>query len=182
MSSWDPIIGQDWLEIPTIRVLVFGGAVVEEERNVKITIRNAAAHATFRTGNASGVCRGTKLLSQRKSRFFRIDFDPLLSEVETHSAKKPHVHVRYPDQRESGEQIPPPVGKQKLEARNDEKGDSDVVAEAVFAGKEIEELTFGNQPACFALPYAVFTKFPNDLFMRNGPRDGCDWNSDDEQI
>jgi hypothetical protein len=145
-------------------------------------IRNAAARAPFRIRNAWAVCRGTNLLGLRKNCFFRIDFDAFLSEVETNSAEQAHVHVSYPNERESGEQIPAPVGKQQFEARNDEKGDSDVVAETVFAGKEIEEFPFGNSPTRFALPHAVFTKFPNDFFMRNGPRDGCDWNSDDEQI
>jgi hypothetical protein len=43
------------------------------------------------------------------------------------------------------------------------------MAEALLAGKEIEEFPSVNAPANLTLTYAVISKFPHDFFMRDGP-------------
>ena len=53
-----------------------------------------------------------------------------------------HVLIRYPDQREEGEQVASPVGQQEFVSGEYEEECSDVVAEAIFAGEEVEELPF----------------------------------------
>jgi hypothetical protein len=58
--------------------------------------------------------------------------------------KRAHVDVRDPHQREQGEKIASPIGIKKLEARDDQEDRGYLVAEAVFARKQVEE---------FPLPY-----------------------------
>jgi hypothetical protein len=56
------------------------------------------------------------------------------------------------------------------------------VAETVFASEEIKEFALEDESAGFAVRDAEVMEFPNDFFMRDGPRNGCNGKGDDKQI
>jgi hypothetical protein len=56
------------------------------------------------------------------------------------------------------------------------------VAETVFASEEIEEFALEDESARFAVRDAKVMEFPNDFFMRDGPRNRCNRKGDNKQI
>lgn len=121
------------------------------------------------------------LLAVSKYGFFCRDFCAFFPEVETKPAEDSHVNVCHPDQRKTGNQIPSPIGKQKLVASDDQEEGSNVVAEAVFASEQVEKFAFEDETAGLAVRDAEFMEFAYDFFMRDGPRNGCNGESDDKQ-
>ena len=56
------------------------------------------------------------------------------------------------------------------------------MAETVLAGEKIEEFTLRDAAARLALRDAIIPELPNDFFMRDSPRNGCDGKRQDKQI
>jgi len=48
------------------------------------------------------------------------------------------------------------------------------MAEAIFAGENVEEFALQQRIAVFASIFAVFARFAKNLFLRNSPRRACD--------
>ena len=69
-----------------------------------------------------------------------------------------------------------------MEARDRHEEQRDVVAEAVFTGEEIEELSFVPTTAVLTAIDAVLMKFMKDLFVREGPGDASDGNREQKQF
>jgi hypothetical protein len=101
------------------------------------------------------------------------NFGALFTNIEPNLPEETHVDVGHPHQGEACDQIAAPVRIQKFVARDDEESCRDVVAEAVLAGEEIEELAFVDAAAGLALGETDVTKLAYHFFMRNGPRNGC---------
>jgi hypothetical protein len=56
------------------------------------------------------------------------------------------------------------------------------VAETIFAGEEVKEFALEDESARFAVRDAEVMEFPNDFFVRDGPRNGCNRKGDNKQI
>ena len=99
-------------------------------------------------------------------RLFSVDFDAAFFQIESKLGEDSHINVSNPHQRKSSDQVAAPVGKQKFVAGNDESGHRHVMAEAVFTGKNIKELSFRDLAAYLAFGNTVIPKFPHYFFMR----------------
>jgi len=66
-------------------------------------------------------------------------------------------------------------------AREEEEERDDVVAEAVFTGEDVEELALDQAATGLASRNAVLARLAKDLLVRDGPRDGRDWQGQNEQ-
>src|SRR5581483_8318033 len=84
-----------------------------------------------------------------------------------------HVLVGNPHQREKRNQIPAPIRKQKFETSNQQKQRRHIVAEAVFAGEHIKELT-PQKTAIVLLRFRELLHFAEDRLMSRRPRDTSD--------
>jgi len=86
-----------------------------------------------------------------------------------------HVLVRDPNHREERNEISAPVRIEKFETGHDEKECRHVVAEAVFACKQVKELATRKRVRVFGLPLAVVAAFTKNFFMSDSPCDARDW-------
>jgi hypothetical protein len=111
-------------------------------------------------------------LGRRQSRFLRGDFGAFHPQVETDPAENAHVYVGDPHQCETGNQVSAPIRVQQLEAGYDEENHSNVMAETVFAGKQIEEFALVDASARLALASAIVAEFADEFLMCDGPRNG----------
>jgi len=98
------------------------------------------------------------------------DLDPLPPYIKTKPSVEAHVLVGDPDQGKAANQVSAPVIEKKFIARDEEKEDGYVVAEAVFASKYKEQLPAEQMRARLALSFAEFPRFTKDFFMRQRPR------------
>ena len=69
-----------------------------------------------------------------------------------------------------------------MEARDRHEEQRDVVAEAVFTGEEIEELSFVPTTAVVTAIDAVLMNFMKDLFVRERPGDAGDGNCQQKEL
>jgi len=69
-----------------------------------------------------------------------------------------------------------------LKTRDDEQERGDVVAEAVFAGKEIEKFAWDEAAAVLALVLAPVAGLAEDLFVGDGPGDAGHGKREDEEV
>jgi hypothetical protein len=106
--------------------------------------------------------------------FFDVRFDPFLFEVGSQECVQAHVNVSYPYQCKTGDNIADPICHQKFKICKEEKKYSDVVTEAKFAGKSIEEFADNNAPFPFTSTHTILVSLPKNLFVRNCPRDARD--------
>ena len=79
-------------------------------------------------------------------RLVGFDLNLFVLDIESQTVVDAHVLVGDPDQGKSADQVAAPVIEQQGEAGDDEKCRGHVVAEAVLAGEEIEQLA-REQPA-----------------------------------
>src|ERR1044072_559888 len=105
----------------------------------------------------------------------------LALDVEAEAVVEAHVLVCDPDEREAADEIAAPVFVEQLVARNEEEEDCDVVAEAVFAGKEIEELPLVPAATILALAHAELTRLAEDLLVCHRPGNARDGNCEQEE-
>jgi len=59
--------------------------------------------------------------------------------IESEVRKNTHVEIRHPDNCEQRNKVSAPIGIQQFEPGDHKKQRGDVVTEAIFAGKKIEE-------------------------------------------
>src|SRR5205807_3556386 len=93
------------------------------------------------------------------------DLDALTLDVQPNVGIEVHVDVRDPDERKPGDKVASPVGEQQLIARQYEKKYDYVVAEAVFASKQVEEFAFIKPVAHLAVLLAPIARLAKDIFM-----------------
>src|SRR5262245_22575246 len=87
------------------------------------------------------------------------------------AAERAHVDVGHGDQGEEGDQVPAPVVEQQPVAGEDEEEDRNVVAEAILAGEEVEELPRQDAAGVPGPPGEVLSRLVDDLLMRHRHRD-----------
>lgn len=109
---------------------------------------------------------------------FAFDLNALAFDVEPQPVEDRHVLIRHPDQSKESKQVSAPIRENQFVAGNDKEKRRDPMAEAVFAGKQIEELPNEHMPSLLAASRAKFARLAEDFLMRDGPanaRDGqCD--------
>jgi hypothetical protein len=98
-------------------------------------------------------------------------------DVEAKPVVDTHVLVRDPNQREQREKISSPVRQKQFVTRNQQSSCRNVVAEAIFARKEIKEFPPGEALRLFAFLLAILPGFAKYFFMRDRPRDTRDRNT-----
>ena len=69
-----------------------------------------------------------------------------------------------------------------MKTRNDEQERGDVVAEAVFAGEEVEKFARYKAAAVLALIFAPVARLAEDLFVGDGPGDAGHGKREDEEV
>src|SRR5947207_10365190 len=92
-------------------------------------------------------------------------------DVEAQPAVEAHVLVRHPYEREAADQVAAPVFVEQFVARDEEEEYRYVVAEAVFAGEQVEEFSLVPARARLALPDAELARLAKDLLVRHSPRE-----------
>src|SRR5205085_3219375 len=95
---------------------------------------------------------------------------------------KRHVKVGNPHESKEAEQGPAPVAVNQPIVRDPEKQACQPVAKAVFASKQVEEFALNQVRGLFTATDAEFTRFAENLLMRNGPADAGDGNRDQQQL
>ena len=70
----------------------------------------------------------------------RLDFYLLMFNVQANVVVNAHVLIGDPDQGEKGDEIAAPISVQKPEASEKKEYSRDIMAEAVFAGKQVKKL------------------------------------------
>ena len=101
--------------------------------------------------------------------FIIIRFNPCFLQIYTYQGKQAHVNISYKYQRETGNQITPPIVEEQLITGNKKHDYGYIMAKTVLAGKYIKKLPAG---CCFCLLralYAIFPRFPENFFVGNCP-------------
>ena len=103
-------------------------------------------------------------------------------DVEAQAIEEAHVDVGNPDESEPGDEIAAPALVEHLEASDEEEEGSDVVAEAVLAGEEVEEFARDKAAAVLALVFAPVAGLAKNLFVGDGPGNTRYGECEDEEI
>ena len=85
-----------------------------------------------------------------------------------------HVDVRDPNKGELGDYKSAPSRVEHLELGQNQKRRCHVVAEAVFARKQVKEFSLIETPAILAAVFAELARLAEDLLVRDGPGDARD--------
>lgn len=129
----------------------------------------ASSSSTYESASARN-----RLLDRRLKAFdglfLSLNLNTLLFEVQANSGIQIHVNISDPDKCKKRDQISPPVGIQQFESCDEQEEDCDVMAEAVFTRKKIEEFTFDEAITLLAVLLAPVPRLAEDFFMCYGPR------------
>lgn len=112
---------------------------------------------------------------------FDLSFNLLALDDEAEPVVEAHVLVCHPHEREAADEVTAPVFVEQVVLRDEEEDESHVVAEAVFACEQVEELSLVPAPAIPALADAEIARLAKYLFVRHSPRDAGDGKPEDEQ-
>jgi hypothetical protein len=102
-------------------------------------------------------------------------------DFETQAIVSAHVHVGHPDQGKLGDHIAPPPKIEHLEMRQDEEQCGHIVAEAIFAGEQVEEFTLIKMFATLASILAELSWLFEYLFVRDRPCNAGDGETNQEE-
>ncbi len=94
--------------------------------------------------------------------------------VETQTRINTDVLIRDPHEREETEEISAPIRKQKFVTCDDKESECHVVAEAILAGKYVEQFA-AREVAGRALPFAIVPRFAKYFLVRSRPGDASYW-------
>ena len=103
-------------------------------------------------------------------------------DVQAQTIEEAHIDVGDPNEREPGDQVASPALVKHLEAGDNEEESCDVVAEAVLAGEEVEELSRDESAATLATVFAPLARLTEDLFVSYSPGNACDREREDNEI
>ena len=81
------------------------------------------------------------------------------------------VLIRYPNQCEEGDQVAPPIVVKEFKTGENQNRRCNVVAETVFAGKQIKELSSRECSGIFRLLLTIVARFAEDSFVGDRPCD-----------
>jgi hypothetical protein len=102
-------------------------------------------------------------------------------DVETEMIVDAHILVRHPDQSEQRDEISAPARVEELEASYDQEQRSNIMAEAIFAGEQVEKFASGQTVCLLGLLLAIVARLTKDFLMSNRPGDAGDGDRQDEQ-
>jgi len=111
-----------------------------------------------------------------------LDLDAFALNVEAQTIEDRDVLIGNPDQREESEQRPAPVVVDQAIVGDQQKKECYPVAEAVFAGEQIEELALHQMRSLLAASYAEIARFAEDFFVRDRPTYAGNRNCDQQQL
>jgi hypothetical protein len=100
------------------------------------------------------------------SRFCLGDFQPIFSNLQAQPAKKAHIDVGQPYQRETRNEIPSPVIEQQGVTGDEHEEDGDVMTQAILAREQVEEFAREEAPARFAFGSAPVARRSKHFFVR----------------
>ena len=110
-----------------------------------------------------------------------LDFSPVLADIEPHVGIDAHVLVGNPDQGKAGNEVAAPIVIEQLVAGDKEKENGHIMAEAIFAGKNIKKLAQEITALAIALPQAKLAGLAEYFFMRHRPGNGPNGDGQDEE-
>lgn len=103
-------------------------------------------------------------------------------DFEAKAIEEAHVEVGDPDEGELGDEVASPAIVEHLKTSDEQEDRCDVVAEAILAGKEVEEFSLSGRAAVLTLVFAPVARFAEDFFVGNGPGDGRDGKGEKEEV
>lgn len=109
------------------------------------------------------------------------NFDAFVFDVQSDAGVAIHVNVSHPNQGKGANQVSSPVVIEQFEAGDEKEKERDVVAEAVFTGEQIEELSLQHFVAGFTFVLAPVTRFAKHFFVCNRPGYARNRNCQDEE-
>jgi hypothetical protein len=98
----------------------------------------------------------------------------LVLDVQPQAVVDTHVLVCDPDHGKECDHVSTPAGIQKLEASNDKEHRGDVVTEAIFTSKEVEEFAPRDVFPILCLPLTIVARLAKYFFVCNRPGDAGD--------
>ena len=101
--------------------------------------------------------------------FLGSDFDLFLLDIQAQVVVDAYVLVGYPNQSKKCNQIAAPIRVQQLEASDQQKKDCHIMAEAVFASKQIEKFAPEQAARDAGLVVAIFPGFAKYFFVGASP-------------
>ena len=110
-----------------------------------------------------------------------LNLHSLFLNVQAQMCVEAHILIGNPDQGKAANQVSAPVIEQEFVAREPQKKDCHVVAEAVFTGKNKKELAPEKSRVPLALVDTIVAGLFEDLFMGHRPRNGSDGKGQQKQ-
>ncbi len=111
----------------------------------------------------------------------RLDLDPPFLNFQTEPAVNVQIKVGDKHEGEEGDDVSTPIIEQEFVAGEEEEKDGDVMAEAVLAGEEIEELAIEELVACAALVLAPLARLAEDFLEDHSSHHAGDGHGQHEQ-
>ena len=112
---------------------------------------------------------------------YSLDLDTLAFDIQTEPPEQAHILVGYPNERETGDEVPAPIGVKQLIPGDDEKEDRHVMAETVFTREQIKKLTPHRAAITLTLPDTIIPRLSKDLFMGYGPGNRGYWDCEEKK-
>jgi hypothetical protein len=113
---------------------------------------------------------------------FSFNLYALAFNVEPQPVEDRHVLIRHPDQGKESEQVSAPIREDQFVAGDQKKERRHPVAEAVLAGKQVEELADEHMPRLPAAACTKLSRLAEDLFVRDGPANARNGERDEQQF
>jgi len=113
---------------------------------------------------------------------FEVGFNFLYFQTLAEVSEKAHIPVGDPDEGEKCEQITAPVVVEQFETGDDQKNQTDVVAEAVFASEKVEKLTLEKRFGSTADILAILSGFAENLLVGDSPGDAGNRNGNKKEV
>ena len=95
-------------------------------------------------------------------------------DADAQAAIDAHPLICQPRQKKKRQHIAAPIVNQQPEARKNQNQNRHPMAEAIFAGENVEKFSLENIPAALAFIVAEFAPFAENFFLRHRPRDTGD--------
>jgi hypothetical protein len=105
----------------------------------------------------------------------------LILDVEAKVVVNTHVLIRHPDQRKEGNKVSPPIGIEQSKTGDEQKCRGNVVAEAVFAGKQIKKLPSRKRLGLLRFFLAIIPALPKHFLVSDRPGDASNGDSQKQQ-
>ncbi len=113
--------------------------------------------------------------------FLDAGYDPLFLDVDPDKSIEAHINVGDPNHGKTGDQVSTPIGEEQVESRHGEHKDRDVVAKAIFTGKQVEKFPGHDRTTILAACHTIFPRLPENLLVCHRPRNAGGWDSEYKQ-